>query len=137
VYAAVVAAVVLAAGIAYGVSRGDSTRSSESSLGSRATTTPSAGASGRSSRSPVPPTYPAGGPSSTPTGPTAANLRQGLMTKPLTQLRPGDRIVYNMQVLKFRTFVGGDVDVSRISCPRHPEPFHVRTLLLVPVEHGD
>lgn len=56
------------------------------------------------------------------------------MTKPLTQLQRGDRVVYNMQVCTFRSWVGGDIDVSRISCPNHRRAFQTKTEYLVPVE---
>ena len=56
------------------------------------------------------------------------------MTKPLTQLQRDDKVVYNMQVCTFREFVGGDIDVSVISCPNHPRPFQTKTEYLVPVE---
>ena len=62
-----------------------------------------------------------------------ARMRQGLMTKPLTQLAPGDRVVYNMRACTFRGRVGGDVEVSLIACPGQA-PFQVRTVTLVPVE---
>jgi hypothetical protein len=88
-------------------------------------TRPSSAASAASPRSSPSPSAPA---------PSAANLRQGLMTKPLTQLVPGDRVVYNMQVCRFRGFVGGDIDVSRVSCPSHRRPFQTKTEYLVPVE---
>lgn len=59
------------------------------------------------------------------------------MTKPLTDLATGDRVVYNMQLCHFERHVGGDSDVSLISCAGTPSRFQVPTLSLVPVEPGD
>ncbi len=56
-----------------------------------------------------------------------------LMTKPLTQLQPGDRVVYNMGACHFRSWVGGATDVALIACPGE-QPFQTKTETLVPVE---
>jgi hypothetical protein len=58
------------------------------------------------------------------------------MTKPLSDLTPGDRVVYNMLLCHFQRHVGGDPEVSVIRCPGTPSRFQVRTVTLVPVEPG-
>lgn len=58
------------------------------------------------------------------------------MTKPLADLAPGDRVVYNMRLCRFEHHVAGDPEVSLISCPGASAGFQVRTLTLVPVEPG-
>ncbi len=63
------------------------------------------------------------------------NEQRALMTKPLAQLAPGDRVVYNMKACRFRAWVGEDQDVALIACAGG-EPFQVRTEYLVPVEPG-
>jgi len=63
------------------------------------------------------------------------NEQRALMTKPLAQLSPGDRVVYNMAACRFRTWVGKGQDVALIACPGSA-PFQVRTEYLVPVELG-
>jgi hypothetical protein len=75
---------------------------------------------------------------STPTPSSAAPsggspLGWALMTQPLAQLQPGDRVVYNMIACRFRAWVGGDTDVALIACPGE-EPFQTETENLVPVE---
>lgn len=63
------------------------------------------------------------------------NEQRALMTKPLAQLAPGDRVVYNMAACRFRTWVGQGRDVALVACPGGA-PFQVRTEYLVPVEPG-
>jgi hypothetical protein len=55
------------------------------------------------------------------------------MTEPLTQLQPGDRVVYNMNTCHFRSWVGGATGVALIACPGE-QPFQTKTESLVPVE---
>lgn len=63
------------------------------------------------------------------------NEQRAQMTKPLAQLAPGDRVVYNMNACRFRAWVGKRQDVALIACTGG-EPFQVRTVYLVPVELG-
>ena len=78
-------------------------------------------------------TPPASGQPSPPS--VGENERRALMTKPLAQLAPGDRVVYNMLACRFRAWVGKGEDVALIACAGG-EPFQVRTEYLVPVELG-
>ena len=80
-------------------------------------------------------------PSPTPASPspsTAAqeDLQRALGTKPLSQLEPGDRVVYNMVACHFRRWVGPDTETALIACPDE-DPFQVEVEYLVPVERGD
>jgi hypothetical protein len=70
---------------------------------------------------------------SAPSTPPAAAERRALATLPLAQLQPGDRVVYNMGVCRFRTWVEGGLDVALIACPDEA-PFQAKTAYLVPVE---
>ncbi|GAA2138335.1 hypothetical protein GCM10009844_06220 [Nocardioides koreensis] len=66
--------------------------------------------------------------------PTGGGPQQwALMTQPLAQLRPGDRVVYNMTACRFRSWVGEGIDVALIACPGE-RPFQTKTENLVPVE---
>jgi hypothetical protein len=56
-----------------------------------------------------------------------------LMTQPLAQLQPGDRVVYNMITCHFRAWVGDGTDVALIACPGD-QPFQTQIENLVPVE---
>ena len=67
--------------------------------------------------------------------PVGQNEQRALMTKPLAQLAPGDRVVYNMKACRFGSWVGQGRDVALIACAGG-EPFQVRTEYLVPVELG-
>lgn len=60
-------------------------------------------------------------------------LTWALGTQPLVQLRRGDRVVYDMNPCRFRSWVGGDTDVAVIACPGE-DPFQTETENLVPVE---
>lgn len=102
------------------------------------TTSPTAGRSaGEASPSPSPTTPPtASASSSQPAEQSqASEEQQAQMTKPLADLQRGDRVVYNMNVCRFRQWVS-DTSVALINCPGGP-PFQARVELLVPVEPGD
>lgn len=73
-------------------------------------------------------------PSASPTTSVRDRVSRAEMTKPLTDLAPGDRVVFNMQLCRFRHHIGDDPEVSLISCPGDPPTFQVRTMELVPVE---
>ena len=75
-----------------------------------------------------------GRPSSSPPS-VDENEQRALMTKPLAQLAPGDRVVYNMLACRFRAWAEEDREVALIACAGG-EPFQVRTMYLVPVELG-
>lgn len=106
---------LLSAGVvgAFAVTWGDG-----SSEGTKAT-----GRSGRGSATP----------SSQPAPPSGKAEQWALMTQPLAQLQRGDRVVYNMNACRFRSWVGEGRDVALIACPGE-EPFQSRTEYLVPVE---
>ena len=88
--------------------------------------TPAARARGREAKTtPAPPS------SAAPTG--GGPEQWALMTQPLAQLRPGDRVVYNMIACHFRRWVGDDTDVALIACPGD-KPFQTQIENLVPVE---
>lgn len=72
--------------------------------------------------------------SPSPTGPAPDKAEeQAKRTKPLADLEPGDRVVYNMSTCRFRDWVLDDRSVALIDCPGGP-PFEVKTEFLVPVE---
>ena len=77
------------------------------------------------------PSTPAPRSSAAPTG--GGPEQWALMTQPLAQLEPGDRVVYNMTACHFRRWVGDDTDVALIACPGE-EPFQTEIENLVPVE---
>src|SRR5689334_21189482 len=66
--------------------------------------------------------------------PPSQEVQHALMTQPLAQLQPGDRVVYQMASCRFRTWIVR-MDVALIACPGEA-PFQVRTAYLVPVEPG-
>ena len=80
------------------------------------------------------PAQPTPSTSPTPTASIRERVSHAEMTKPLTDLAPGDRVVFNMQLCRFRHHVGDDPEVSLIACPGDPPTFQVRTMELVPVE---
>ncbi len=97
--------------------------------------TSGATSSGTTPRSaPTRSTPPAPSASPTPTTSVSDRVSHAEMTKPLTDLAPGDRVVFNMQLCRFRRHIGDDPEVSLISCPGDPPTFQVRTMELVPVE---
>lgn len=124
--AAFVLGVVITAAVAVALDRGSSGPSSQSSEvpdrgGSRPTASPTRSARPTASTSPS-------------SSPPAESVQHALMTQPLVQLQPGDRVVYQMASCHFRSWVVR-LDVALIACPGET-PFQVRTAYLVPVEPG-
>jgi hypothetical protein len=80
-------------------------------------------------------TSPSPGSPHSPSSPPDDAEQHAQMTKPLADLEPGDRVVYNVKTCRFRSWVGDGLRVALIDCPDGP-PFEVRTEYLVPVEPG-
>ena len=125
--AAFVLGVVVTAAVAVALDRGSSDPSTRPSRvtdrGGSSPTTATKGPSTRQSPS-----------TATSSSPPAQEVQHALMTQPLAQLQPGDRVVYQMASCRFRTWVV-KMDVALIACPGEA-PFQVRTAYLVPVEPG-
>lgn len=132
--AAFVLGVVITAAVAVALDRGSSEPSSQSSqVPDRGGSGPTARATTGTSARPSPSTSESPSASSS-ASPPADSVQHALMTQPLAQLQPGDRVVYQMAACRFRKWVLR-MDVALIACPGEAA-FQVRTAYLVPVEPG-
>ncbi len=81
----------------------------------------------------APSTAPATPSESPPASPLPEDVQRALQVKPLNDLEPGDRVVYNATACRFQSWVTDAMEVAVIGCPGE-EPFQAKTVFLVPVE---